>query len=569
MIHWGHSFASDASLLKLLTPEGKEQIVALRGLNDLKIGTSTEANLRLEGPDIAERHCRIYKQGDRLLLVDHGSATGTLINDTRCVQPTRLREGDRIVIGDFLLIVQPGRAHSGQDAIAKKMTRQSPVWDGDDDYFIRRLSGEAAAWEARGRPSRMLLRGERLERAIALTNRPVALEQWLITSATSQIRRQGARWLAAGLLPGLLLGAVVAVPALSTAADAPPAIDPSAATPSPAPPAPPAAPASATCTPIRHTVIPDETVEQIAELYDISPARLAEDNKLGPSAVLLNGSTLDLCAYRPAIVRRHIRARATPDDTWESLAHRFRLPVDKLRRFNPNVVLGRGVLVDIWTEALEAPMPIQAVPDVPSLGVSIKGTTDGELLSPVKALSRTFELRCETTSYASRHTRQQLETALRALREGSNYRGDLIVGDLSKKTGGNYGPHLSHTSGRDVDIWLPIRGGRYRQDELDRECNHCRTFWCRPQPDEVDWDITLRMVQALVSTGEVKNIFLDRSLHPDLRDAARRAGLDTAQIDDLVQPRPGFPAAVTHADNHKQHFHVRFRCGQDEPDCVE
>lgn len=566
MIHWGHSFASDASLLRLLTPEGTEQIIALRGLNDLKIGTSPEANLRLEGPDLAARHCRIYKQDGRLLLVDHGSPAGTLINDRRCVQPTILHEGDRIGIGFYLLIVQPGRAHLGTEAIAKQMAYEPPAWEGDDNYFIQRLSQEAAAWEARGRPRRLLLHGERLVRAVALSSRPAALEPWLEASAARRRLLQGTRWLSAGLIPGLLLGMLFAAPAFSTAASPPEAPDLPGARP---PPAPPPNHGRGTCTPIRHTVIPGETLDEIATLYDVDPVRLAADNGLNPNPELPRGSTLDLCAYRPAIVRRHDTARVNAGDTWDSLARRYQLPVDKLRRYNPRVVLAQDAILEIWTEAPATPVRGRALPDLPDRGESVKGTGDGTLQDGLKAFSLVYELRCESTSYASVHTRMQLNTALRALREGSNYRGELIVGDLSKKSGGNYGPHLSHTSGRDVDIWLPISGGKYRKDELDRECNHCNTSWCRPNPDEVDWDVTLHLVQELVATGEVKNIFLDRSLHPALRAAARKAGLGPEDIDHLVQARPGIPAAVTHAHNHKQHLHVRFRCGSDELECVD
>lgn len=559
MTHWGHSFASDASSLRLLTADGAERVIALVGGRELKIGSAPEADLRLEGRDIAPRHCRIFEEGGRLFVVDHGSPMGTLINEQRCVQPTPLREGDRIGIGFHLLVVLPGRAHLQPEAIAQRMDYGAHALHGTNDAFVRLLEQEAAAWRARGRPRRLLLRRERLARALSLAERPAALEPWLEASAARLRRQQGARWFAAGLLPGLLCGGLIAGSALRTPPAQPPR-PPPLVRPDTPPPIP-----TPRCVPIEHKVVPHETLREIAALYDVDVAELAARNHRSLASGLAEGDVLELCSLRPAIVRRKFTTRVEEGDTWDSLARKYRVPVDKLRLYNPHVELEPGAVVEGWTTAPAPQVPSLPEPLVPAAGQSIGKTNEGAVQDPVKAYSHIFALRCDHTAYASSHTLKQLEIALRNLRQDYNYIGELIVGDLSTKSGGRYGPHLSHQSGRDVDLWLPIRGGIYRQDA--DTCNHCNTTWCRPEPDEVDWDITLRVVQALLATGEVKNIFLDRSLHPRLRDAAERAGLATDAVERLFRPTRG-RAAVTHAVKHERHLHVRFQCGADEPHCV-
>jgi hypothetical protein len=144
------------------------------------------------------------------------------------------------------------------------------------------------------------------------------------------------------------------------------------------------------------------------------------------------------------------------------------------------------------------------------------------------------------------------------------YDGQLIVGDLSREPGGAYGHHASHQTGRDVDIWLPVLGGCYRATP---GCGHCGTQWCRPLADEIDWAATWTLIATLRATGAIQNIFLDRSLHPELRAAARAAGLPGPEVDTTIRSEAGAVALVSHSNDHTQHIHVRFRCGPNESGC--
>ncbi|MBA3545564.1 MAG: FHA domain-containing protein, partial [Nannocystis sp.] len=70
----------------------------------LHIGRARDTcNLVLTGPGIIAHHCSLRRDGERWLLRDRGSTTGTHVNNRRCREPTVLHDGDRISLGLHLL----------------------------------------------------------------------------------------------------------------------------------------------------------------------------------------------------------------------------------------------------------------------------------------------------------------------------------------------------------------------------------------------------------------------------------------------------------------------------------
>lgn len=156
--------------------------------------------------------------------------------------------------------------------------------------------------------------------------------------------------------------------------------------------------------------------------------------------------------------------------------------------------------------------------------------------------------------------------ALQDLRTRHRYRGQVVIGDLSLRAGGHFPPHKSHQNGRDVDIWLPVRGSR--QSDRPRKLQ-------RPQPDQADWRGTWLLVDALVSTQAVHKIFLSYHLQAQLYEAARRLGVPESKLRAIIQyPNREPHAIVRHSPDHTRHIHVRFRCSMRDqqlgrPPCVE
>lgn len=76
---------------------GREILVAR---TPMTLGRAESCDLGLFGDNGIERlHARILRLGDRYLVEDAGSATGTYVNDVRIVTATPLRSGDLIRVG--------------------------------------------------------------------------------------------------------------------------------------------------------------------------------------------------------------------------------------------------------------------------------------------------------------------------------------------------------------------------------------------------------------------------------------------------------------------------------------
>ncbi len=480
------------------------------------VGSGLSADLVLDDPAVAPRHCRFVERRGALVLIDLGTRTGTALNLRRLSEPTPLRHGDRIFVGGHAIEILA-----------------APV---DPERLAGRLRRGAALFGATTLASRIpppftpptsLLRG-------LLRCMPLALSITVIT---------------------VLHAGTSATP------PRPPPDVAAPADPSPRAPRPPVRT-------IEHTAIPAETLADVAALYGVPLDALARLNHFPSTAALVAGQRLRVDTDRPPVARELVRVRVQPHDSWDSIARRFAVDVARLRAHNPDLgqTLRPGDLVDLWlvrTPSADAPVAAPVVPgDASSAGRPYDtGRLERSLQLPPHP---DYDLRCPFNAHASSFTAAHLLAALADLR--GRYRGQIVVGDLSREDGGAYGPHLSHQSGRDVDLWLPIVGGQYRAAPA---CRRCGTPWCRPEPGEVDWRATWQLVEALAATGAVKQIFLDRAHHDSLRDAARAAGLDDAALARAIQRRPGAPALVTHSAGHTRHLHVRFRCGPGEPDCAD
>lgn len=123
------------------------------------------------------------------------------------------------------------------------------------------------------------------------------------------------------------------------------------------------------------------------------------------------------------------------------------------------------------------------------------------------------------------------------------------VGDISKREGGPFPPHLSHQSGRDIDIGYVLRG---HQAEVTR--------FLPAVEGNLDRERTWALVEALLATEGVAYIFMDYDVQRTLYEHARAAGVDQARLDRIFQyphGRYAWRGIIRHWRGHDDHFHVR------------
>jgi len=121
----------------------------------------------------------------------------------------------------------------------------------------------------------------------------------------------------------------------------------------------------------------------------------------------------------------------------------------------------------------------------------------------------------------------------------------LPIGHLSARRGGHLSPHVSHQSGRDVDVgYYYTTGGRW---------------YARAQASNLDRERTWAFVRALITETDVELILIDHSIQRLLEDHARSIGEDPSWLDSVFRGVAGrLPPLIRHAKGHATHLHVRF-----------
>lgn len=189
-----------------------------------------------------------------------------------------------------------------------------------------------------------------------------------------------------------------------------------------------------------------------------------------------------------------------------------------------------------------------------SVGAPDSGALEGGVQLPLDPAS--YTRRNASRSYATTQTLRTIQSAIGVLRNERGVQAEVLIGDLSLPRGGPFAPHVSHTSGRDIDVRLVLAKG------LDRTTLPLL-------PEQVDWDATWALVHSFLETGHVTYVFLDFAQQAHLRSAALRAGVHARVLDRWFQ----FPdaantvAIVRHEPGHRAHLHIRLNCEGQGPRC--
>jgi len=108
--------------LRARTPSGERLHRLIAGV-DVVVGRGEDVDVYIEDGRVSRRHCQLSWQADGLEIVDLGSSNGTWLNAERLTGRRRLRSGDRVEVGDSLILVeqQERRRSSRTSADAKRL----------------------------------------------------------------------------------------------------------------------------------------------------------------------------------------------------------------------------------------------------------------------------------------------------------------------------------------------------------------------------------------------------------------------------------------------------------------
>jgi murein endopeptidase len=177
--------------------------------------------------------------------------------------------------------------------------------------------------------------------------------------------------------------------------------------------------------------------------------------------------------------------------------------------------------------------------------ISLGAPSAGILLNGVQASESVYlKLVSPAGAYGTQETVEFLDRALARVHREYPGSPPLSLGHISAQRGGHLKPHVSHQSGRDVDISFFYRDGAQ--------------WYRRGTADNLDLERNWAFVRALVIETDVEMILVDHSIQALLREHARSRGEDPAWLEGLFRGGAGLRPILRHAPGHATHFHIRF-----------
>jgi len=152
-----------------------------------------------------------------------------------------------------------------------------------------------------------------------------------------------------------------------------------------------------------------------------------------------------------------------------------------------------------------------------------------------------------------------LQMAAQKMREAYPDTVPLVVGHLSAENGGLLRGHVSHQSGRDVDVALYAKNNKF-----------IRGF-AKMNAELLDVDKTWYLLETLLDTGRMKYIFLDWDVQKLIYEEIKIAVPEDVLEQYFQYPRPkGFKKCIIqHLPNHQNHLHIRIHCPKEDKYCIE
>jgi LysM repeat protein len=587
--------------IKITGPDGQVRRVPFVG-GSMSIGRTADNTVVLEQGGVSSHHCVIGRDPTgQFLIQDSGSTNGTWIAEQRVLGIVPLPAGVPVTVGSYVLVLEV------VTAAAKPMTAVGvarPIGVGtsgplirksDDEHrdrqFHDRVTRYATEWDQARRRSRLLLRGRNLAQALELLDsgtdpdqRFGELEESFIR-ASREARERNKLIMRVGIGGGaVVLAGVIAVLAMidwggdEAVADAGDTqvektektddggggkeVVKKIITPD-------SGDDSEEKSTIQHTVIPAETVEEIALRYDVPINSVMRWNGIDESTPLEPGRVLEIKTSKAPLAQQQLTYRPDKVESWSSLAKRFDVPVSKLQAYNAHIdsdVIKPGMELTIWVD----PKPLKKKADVQipeftvrSTAISIGAPQNGKIEDAIQfpPNDKLYKRRNPQIMWCAAHMAENLQRAIASFRYTYDFEGEIVVADMSHQRGGPFHPHKSHQAGRDVDIWLPSLKGVYQPSHIKEGKER------RPYADEADWFALYGFLKALHETGEVQAVFLAYELHDRVYKAAKLMGASDEELSAMIAyPRGAHfrGALLQHSAGHDRHIHVRFKCGPND-----
>ncbi len=302
-----------------------------------------------------------------------------------------------------------------------------------------------------------------------------------------------------------------------------------------------------------HIVAKGETLEEIAARYGVTIKQLKRWNpKQTKDALHLSiGAKLKVYSRVPVRSKRRSFYVVKEGDNLRRIARKLKVDIDTLRGINRI----KGDLIHPGDKiAYLVPGPEKASE---SVGRAFGGKlVNGEKLP--KGPGYTYGRRSNV--YGTNETITLLIECFGKIIQKYPKGPIIVVGNLSQKKGGGFGPHASHQSGRDVDI------GYFHKESFQPVVSLVKTT-----AKNIDARKTWFLIQTFLDTRKVKYMFMNHELQKVLYEHLKKRRFKQSYIDRIFQyPRKsGGGGIIQHSDGHDDHIHIRFVCPKGDKRCED
>ncbi len=310
-----------------------------------------------------------------------------------------------------------------------------------------------------------------------------------------------------------------------------------------------------------HEVVAGELVADIAKRYGVTPADIKTRNKSAFARGLTEprvGARLRIVTTDASRLQTKVVYQVQPGDTLARIARRFAITVDDVRRMNPKMEPARLRVGDRLTIYREGGKNASQAIGRPQTG-SLVG---GEKLLPGPGLW----LKAPLYSWGTNETIRALKAVIAEVRKKYPAAHDLVIGDISRETGGPLAPHRSHQMGVDVDL------GFYHVRQPPTGPKALLDGGAVPLDLEKTWALITNLAGPSELKTPIEYMFIGYSLQEKLYKWSEKQGVSPEKLEWLFQYPRGNRAmhgVVRHEPGHTNHIHVRFKCPPGDKACVD
>jgi LysM repeat protein len=296
-----------------------------------------------------------------------------------------------------------------------------------------------------------------------------------------------------------------------------------------------------------HEVVPGEHLAQIAGRYGVRKTDLLRLNaKLRSNPDKLSvGTKIRVCPQIAPRYRDKIEYTVAAGENIGTIAEKFGASPRELDLWQQGKLKDRNAIREgqklvVWADG-------RIVRGFGGVDVDTGRLADGTQLPPGKH----YVVKWEAGAWGTGKTVRAIQQAVSDYKRKSPGGPKVHIGDISKRGGGKFPPHISHQHGRDVDIGYVLVGKD--ADETKFRTANAKTL---------DVPRTWALIKSFVDTDEVTYIFMDYRVQKMLYEHAEKQGVSEDTLDELFQYPRGrgrVHGIIRHWRGHSNHFHVRFR----------